>query len=145
MGCQHVNPSMDAAGKTCAACAVLHRCKPGSAKPVHRAQRCQIRSGNAKSLTEMSPQQPRNHPNRIEEHPQKPDLQRKTPPELGPATLLDKPAFVGRELEEHLDLDGPLPRAAGAADQEMSHELRVIPGARFVPSHRIPSLLDGLR
>jgi hypothetical protein len=81
----------------------------GRRTPVHRAERCQVRSGNAKSRTQMPPQQRRHHPHRIEEpaaHAQKPDLQRKSQLELGPTPLFDDPGFLGRELEEHLDLEG---------------------------------------
>jgi hypothetical protein len=74
----------------------------GRRTPVHRAERCQVRSGNAKLRTQMPPQQRRHHPYRIEEpaaHAQKPDLQRKSQLELGPTPLFDDPGFLGRELE----------------------------------------------
>ena len=53
----------------------------GRGTPVHRAQRSQVRGGNAESLTQVPPQQRRHHPHRIEEpaaHAQKPNLQGKT-------------------------------------------------------------------
>src|ERR1700692_4249672 len=81
----------------------------GRRTPVHRAKRCQVRSSNTKSRTQMPPQQRRHHPYRIEEpaaHAQKPDLQRKAQLELGPTPLFDNPGFLSRELEEHLDLEG---------------------------------------
>jgi len=67
----------------------------GRATPVHRAPKCRHSSGDSiRNASRMPPA-----------HAQKPDLQRKSKLELGPATLLDNPGFLSRELEEHLDLE----------------------------------------
>ena len=86
----------------------------GRGTPVHRAQRCQVRGSDAEAVPQVSPQQWRHHPHRIQKpaaHAQKSNLQGKPQLELGPPTLIDNPGFLRRELEEHLHLEGRyLPR-----------------------------------
>jgi hypothetical protein len=76
---------------------------------VHRPQRGHVRSGNAESFAQVPPQLRWHHPHRIEEsaaHAQKPNLQGESELELRPPAFLDDPGLLGRELEEHLDLEG---------------------------------------
>jgi hypothetical protein len=65
------------------------------------------------------PQQRRHHPHRVEEpaaNAQKAHLQGKSELEFRTAAFLDDPGLLGRELEEHLDLEGGRFARAGAAD-----------------------------
>ncbi len=75
---------------------------------IHGPKGCQVRGGDAESRAQMSPQQRRDDPNRLEQppvHARKADLQGEPELQLRSSAFLDNPALVGRELEEHLDLE----------------------------------------
>jgi hypothetical protein len=57
----------------------------------------------------MPPEERRDDPHRVEEpatHPRKANPQGKSELELRTSAPLDDPGLLGRELEEHLDLEG---------------------------------------
>ena len=82
----------------------------------------------------MPPQQRRDDPNRVEEpaaHPQKADLQGEPELELRPSAVLDDPGLLGRELEEHLDLEG-----CHLARQVPQTKKRRVPAVHSAPPNR---------
>ena len=99
--------------------------------PIHRPQRGQIRRRDAELGTQVPPEERRHNPNGLEKppaHAQKADLQRKAELELRSSAFLDDPALVGRELEEHLDLEG-----RNLARQVPQAEKRSVPAVHRAP------------
>ncbi len=73
-------------------------------------------------------------PNRVEEpaaHPQKADLQSEPALELRPTAVLGDPGLLGRELEEHLDLEG-----RQLARQVPQTKKRRVPAVHSAPPNR---------